>query len=56
MKGIKGIKSKKYKTFIFPHIHIWKNEYSSSLYDEGVDKFHRCIICGETKIKYMWER
>lgn len=36
--------------------HLWKNEINRSLYDEGVDEFYRCKLCGKTKIKYMWDK
>ena len=35
------------------NIHLWKNCMNQNLYDEGVDEFYRCRLCGKTKIKNM---
>lgn len=37
-------------------IHWYKSEMNFSLSCEGVDEFHRCRLCGDTKIKYMWDK
>ena len=37
---------------IFKHRHIWHNEMSDGLYEEGWDYWHRCR-CGAIKRKFM---